>query len=83
MKKFVSLGMAVLITASTPVIAKPGQGQGEGKHDEKGSQQPHKNRDVRDERVGSNDAGRYYAANGQGNCPPGLAKKGSSCLPPG
>lgn len=83
MKKFVFLGLAVLFAASTPVVAKPGNGQGDGKHDEKGSKQAHQDSQGRDERGTGNDAGRYYAATGQGNCPPGLAKKGNGCLPPG
>lgn len=83
MKKFVFLGMAVLFAANAPVVAKPGHGQGEGKHDEMGSRQADQGYDGRDGRVGNNDAGHYYAATGQGNCPPGLAKKGNGCLPPG
>ena len=83
MKKFIFLGMAVLLTVSAPVVAKPGNSQDNGKHDEKGSKQAYKGYDGRDGRVGNYDAGRYVAATGQGNCPPGLAKKGNGCLPPG
>lgn len=83
MNKFVSLGIAVLFAASAPVVAKPGQGQGEGKHDEKGSKQDHKGYEGRDGRVANSNAVRYYATSAQGNCPPGLAKKGNGCLPPG
>lgn len=83
MKKFVLVGIAVLFAAGAPVVAKPGQGQGEGRHDEKGSKQAHKGYGGRDGRAANNHPGRYYAITSQGNCPPGLAKKGNGCLPPG
>ena len=83
MKKFVLLGIAVLFAASAPVVAKHGEGHGEGNHDQKASKQAYKGHGGRDGRVANNDPGRYYATTGQGNCPPGLAKKGNGCLPPG
>lgn len=83
MKKLVLLGMAALFVASTPGAATPGQGQGEGKHGEKASKHDLQDYHGGAGRVGNSDGGRYYAAARQGNCPPGLAKKGNGCLSPG
>ena len=64
---FLLIGAAAL-AASAPALAKPGHGQGHGK--------------FKADKVKVASHGGHYGY-GIGGCPPGLAKKGNGCMPPG
>lgn len=82
MKKLILLaGAAALAATAAPAAAKPGQGKGNAhaKHAKHGMTGGKAKRDV----VMTDRFGRMYALDARGSCPPGLAKKGNGCMPPG
>ena len=87
MKKLVLLAGAFALASVAPAAAKPGQGHGKGKgnahatmsHGKSGGAHGKAARGL----VVSDRYGRLYALNDRGSCPPGLAKKGNGCMPPG
>lgn len=70
MKQLLILAGVAALAATAPAIAKPGNGHGNGHGNGYGN--------IRDNSITHQNYG--Y---GQGNCPPGLAKKGNGCMPPG
>jgi hypothetical protein len=88
MKKLILLAGATMLVTVAPAAAKPGNGQGHGKSAH--SSMAHGNsahaRTVHgrgDVGVIRTSNGRLYALDRRGGCPPGLAKKGNGCMPPG
>ena len=78
MKNILLIASAAAFAIASPAAAKPGE-KGHGKHGASHAKMNHKaSRGV----VTSDRYGRLYALNGS-NCPPGLAKKGNGCMPPG
>ena len=68
MKQLLILAGVAALAATAPAYAKPGNGNGHGNG--------HGN-------VHGNSITHQNYGYGQGNCPPGLAKKNNGCLPPG
>jgi len=68
MKQALLIGGATLLAIATPAAAKPGNGHGQGQNHAYGYDDHGK--------------GQLYGY-GLGGCPPGLAKKGNGCRPPG
>jgi hypothetical protein len=69
MKQLLILAGVAALAATAPAYAKPGNGNGNGN----GHGNGHGNGYGYDNNNGY----------GQGHCPPGLAKKGNGCMPPG
>ena len=84
MRRFIALASALLLAGSMTVSAqKPNKGKGKGEGKAAGqSHDAHVTVVFNDTQRG---AAHTYFVNtyGQGNCPPGLAKKNNGCLPPG
>jgi hypothetical protein len=88
MNKLILLAGATMLVTVAPAAAKPGNGQGHGKsahsamaHGNSGrARTVHGRGDVGLIRASN---GRLYALDRRGSCPPGLAKKGNGCMPPG
>ena len=98
MNKLILLAGAAMLVSVAPAAAKPGNGQGHGKsahssmahgnsahatmaHGNSGNARTvHGRGDVGVIRTSN---GRLYALDRRGSCPPGLAKKGNGCMPPG
>ena len=80
MKQLLLLAGAAALGFAGPAIAKPGHGHGHG-----GNGHAAKAKHGKSSRgvILSDRYGRLYALNARGNCPPGLAKRGNGCLPPG
>jgi len=93
LRPLLAFALATVLAAGTawadkPPKGDPGQGHGHGKpdaHDRRGG--PHQEGPRRDARFRDNDRvvihGYYGPILTAGRCPPGLAKKGTGCLPPG
>jgi hypothetical protein len=82
MKKLILLaGAFALASTAAHGLADPGKGKGKGNaHDNHSTMKHGKSaKGV----VTSDRWGRMYALNNGGSCPPGLAKKGNGCQPPG
>jgi hypothetical protein len=80
MKQLLLLAGAVALGFAGPAIAKPGHGHGHGgKGHAAAAKHGKSSRGV----ILSDRYGRLYALNARGSCPPGLAKRGNGCLPPG
>jgi hypothetical protein len=83
MKKLILLAGAAAFAFGTPALAKPDQGhknhaaKGQGGKVHKASGKS--SRGV----LTSHRYGRLYELDARGSCPPGLAKKGNGCMPPG
>ena len=81
MRHYLIIAVVGTALAATPAFAKPGKG-----HGNKGGVVVVKERDrtVVFEDAHRNAVRTYWVETyGAGNCPPGLAKKGNGCLPPG
>ena len=84
MKNIILLAGVAALAAAAPAAAKPGQGHGNshakaakvhgGKAKVHGDRDLYRGQNVRNQNV--------YGY-GAGGCPPGLAKKGNGCMPPG
>ena len=74
------LAGAAALAATAPAAAKPGHGH--GAHGNSGHGMKAHGKSQRG-LVVSDRYGRLYALNARGGCPPGLAKKGNGCMPPG
>ena len=98
MKKLILLAGAAMLVTVAPAAAKPGNGQGHGNsahssmahgnsahatmaHGNSGHARTVHGR--ADAGVIRTSGGRLYALDRRGGCPPGLAKKGNGCMPPG
>lgn len=81
MKNFLLLaGAAALAATASSGIAKPGKGNAHAKHGKHAAMKGGKaTRGI----VMTDRYGRLYALNAGGGCPPGLARKGNGCMPPG
>lgn len=91
MKSLILLAGTAMLAAAAPAAAHPGNGHGHGQghgNAHTGMAPGHRGH----ARVMHGRAevgiirtshGRYYALDRRGGCPPGLAKKGNGCLPPG
>ncbi len=80
----ISLGLAIVIGGAALADPPQGRGRGHGRGDERMEAQPAAASVV----VQFGDEHRravqeYYGASMGGRCPPGLAKKGNGCMPPG
>jgi hypothetical protein len=98
MNKLILLAGTAMLLATAPAAANPGNGHGHGKsahssmahgnsahatmaHGNSGNARTvHGRGDVGVIRTSN---GRLYALDRRGSCPPGLAKKGNGCMPPG
>lgn len=83
MKKLTLLVGAAVLVATAPVAAKPEKSHGNGQHAMMEKGKAHKAAKSSRGLVTSDRFGRLYALNARGSCPPGLAKKGNGCQPPG
>ena len=80
MKKLIlAAGAAALALTASPGLAKPGEGEGKAAHAKHAKAHGKSGRHV----IVSDRYGRMYALNARGSCPPGLARKGNGCMPPG
>lgn len=77
MTKFLLLAGATAFAIGSVAPAKPSQGH--GNHGKDHAVHNHGKSSVQ----GSHMGGRLFALDARGTCPPGLAKKGNGCLPPG
>lgn len=84
MKRFFILVGVAAFAVGTPAVAQHGNGHGkQGKaQSSKGHGKAHA-KSHRDHVVTTRNGSPLYAFNARGNCPPGLAKKNTGCLPPG
>ncbi|HEX8413339.1 MAG TPA: hypothetical protein VF637_05565 [Sphingomicrobium sp.] len=85
MKNILLIASAAAFAIASPAAAKPGNGNGHGQHAAGHSQMSHGQMSHGKSARGvvtSDRYGRLYALSG-GGCPPGLAKKGNGCMPPG
>ena len=80
MRILLLLAGAAALAATAPAAAKPGHGH--GAHGNSGHGMKAHGKSQRG-LVVSDRYGRLYALNARGGCPPGLAKKGNGCMPPG
>ena len=74
---------ASLIATALPAFAEPGKGHGKGKHKNEIARLEDNLRSVH---FGDDDRERiqeFIVLQERRDCPPGLAKKGNGCLPPG
>ena len=85
MMKLILIAGATAFALGTPALAKPDNGQArQGKvHGAKSHGKAHAAKTQRKHVVTLRNGGRLYALNARGSCPPGLAKKGNGCMPPG
>jgi hypothetical protein len=89
MKKLILIAGVVALASATGVAAQPGHGKGKGQGQAKHASMKHggvKNTaKARADRgvITSDRAGRYYALDARGSCPPGLAKRNNGCMAPG
>ena len=82
MKNLILLAGAAALAAIAPAAAKPGEGKSNHasmKHGKAHKASAKSSRGV----IVSDRYGRLYALNARGTCPPGLAKRGNGCMPPG
>ena len=80
MRMLAMIAATAAMALAMPALAKPGQGKGHGPTvHAKGKSGAHVPR-ARHRTVVRTKAGNRYGAN---SCPPGLARKGNGCLPPG
>ena len=77
MTKYLAFMCAAAFAFGTPAPAKPDQAR--GNHGKGHAAQSHGKSSAKAADTG----GRLLALDKRGNCPPGLAKKGNGCLPPG
>ena len=77
MKNLLAIAGAAAFAFAGPAYAKPGHGH------ENNSHAAHQSGKGKRGVVVSDRYGRLYALNARGTCPPGLAKKGNGCMPPG
>ena len=83
MKNVIVLAAAAMLVAVAPAAAKPDEGRGNGNHAMMGKGNPHKaGKSGRDTHHGEPHK-RTHAFNARSSCPPGLARKGNGCMPPG
>ena len=87
MKSAIFIAGAAVLALAAPAAAKPGHGQGHGQGQAHGQGHganvaEHHGKSAKGVVV-SDRYGRLYALNSHGGCPPGLAKKGNGCMPPG
>jgi len=82
MKTFILIAGAATFAVASPTLAHPGNGHGAANHGgaTHGSSPAHSGQV---HGVTAESHGRLYALNAHGQCPPGLAKRGNGCLPPG
>lgn len=82
MKKFILIAGAATFAVAAPATAHPGNGHGGATHSamSQGKANAHYGQ-VHGWATKSH--GRAYAFSARGQCPPGLAKRGNGCLPPG
>jgi hypothetical protein len=94
MKRIILLAGTAMLLATAPAVANPGNGHGQGQgksamaHGQ--SAMAHGNSSQARAVHGRSNVGvirtsngRLYALDRRGSCPPGLAKKGNGCMPPG
>ena len=85
MKKMILIAGATALAFAGPAVAKP-DGHGNAKHSathgKSWSGDKVRGKSARGVIV-SDRYGRLYALDARGSCPPGLAKKGNGCMPPG
>ena len=77
MRTILLLAGTAALGTTMPALAKPGHGHGNKAH--ASAKHGKSSRGV----IVSDRFGRMYALNSGGFCPPGLAKKGNGCMPPG
>jgi hypothetical protein len=94
MNKLILLAGTAMLLATAPAAANPGNGHGQG-HGKSAmahgqSAMAHGNSSQARAMHGRSNVGvirtsngRLYALDRRGSCPPGLAKKGNGCMPPG
>ena len=86
MKKIILAASAAALAFAGPAMAKPDHAKGHGNkgHAAMGHAKPDKVHGKAARGVIVSDRyGRLYALDARGSCPPGLAKKGNGCMPPG
>ena len=85
MKKLILIASAAALAFAGPAIAKPDHAKGPGNkgHAAMGHAKPGKAHKATRGIIVSDRYGRLYALDARGSCPPGLAKKGNGCMPPG
>ena len=86
MKKITLAASAAALAFAGPAMAKPDHAKGHGNkgHAAMGHAKPDKVHGKAARGVIVSDRyGRLYALDARGSCPPGLAKKGNGCMPPG
>jgi hypothetical protein len=85
MKKIILVASAAALAFAGPAMAKPDHGPGHGKksHAAMGHAKSGKAHKATRGVIVSDRYGRLYALDARGSCPPGLAKKGNGCMPPG
>lgn len=83
MKHLILLAGAAALAVTAPTAAKPGEGKGKN-HAAMTHGKAHKSSAKAARGIVVSDRyGRLYAMNARGTCPPGLAKRGNGCMPPG
>ncbi|MDP9423349.1 MAG: hypothetical protein M3Q19_11070 [Pseudomonadota bacterium] len=85
MKKPILVAGAAALIFGTSAFAKPDKGQGghSKAHAAKAHGKAHATKTHGRHVVVTRTGGRLYAFGARGSCPPGLAKKGNGCMPPG
>lgn len=88
MKIFILFAGAAMLATTAPAAAKPDNGHGNSKSGHKmmthgKSGQMKTVHGKADGGIVHTSNGRLYALDARATCPPGLAKKGNGCLPPG
>lgn len=78
---FLMAGAAALAFSASPSLADPGKAKGKGKSHSSAHMVKAKGKSGGV--IVSDRYGRLYALNARGTCPPGLAKRGNGCMPPG
>jgi hypothetical protein len=82
MYKFLLVAGAASLAFATPALTDPGKNKGHGNQAKHGQASKAHGKHAKDSRMIHQG---HASANfwGNGNCPPGLAKKNNGCLPPG
>lgn len=85
MKKLILFVGAAAFALGTPALAQQGKGHGKhgNAHSLKSHGKAHAKNGQRRHIVTTRSGHRLYALNSRGACPPGLAKRGNGCMPPG
>jgi hypothetical protein len=79
MNKLILIAGAAALAITAPALANPGHG-----HGNKGNAHAQKSGHGHGKHTVMTRDGRHlYALGARGSCPPGLAKKGNGCMPPG